>query len=530
VVKVFPKSRHSRPCRNDSLEANNFKQLFHQSLNASIGEKMNSKSLLPQIFVAVIGLLLLGLAGTVWSPLAGADAPPSAPLATIGDAITYQGYVTDENDEPLDGTFTMRFQIYNAANGGTLRWDSGNANVLVINGLFETRLAITTDIFNGEELWVAQSIGGELLTPRQEILPAPLAHTLRPGAIIKGTANAISNNYLLEVDMNNNTFAFNRGAITGKTTTGNAIYGRAENGRAVYGQTENGYAVYGFDGGSNANQGYGGYFYSTNGIGVYGYSGANRTHPNILAPGIYGQSNQGVGVYGRGDTSNSYSFYNEGGYFEGGKGLYARGTDPTGEQGYGARIFSNQYRGMYVQGASGWFDAYFGGDSGISALSYTDRIAATKSLVVNLGSTTIEPGDLVAIFGVTPSPENGQPMLAVAKADATNWQAVIGVAVEAVSAETISMEDGKEYIDFAPTTGTIAPDGYLVIITSGLAPTVNVSGLALGNDWQIGSKLAFSANGELALSINEVEGIVVGKVAGAVDEANGTIPLFIDID
>ncbi len=114
---------------------------------------------------------------------------------------------------------------------------------------------------------------------------------------------------------------------------------------------EDGYAVYGFDGGSNANRGYAGYFYSTNGIGVYGYSGGNRTHPNILAPGVYGQSNQGVGVYGRGDTSNSYSFYNEGGYFEGGKGLYARGTDSASEQGYGARIFSSNYRGMYVQGS-----------------------------------------------------------------------------------------------------------------------------------------------------------------------------------
>ena len=223
-----------------------------------------------------------------------------------------------------------------------MRWDSGNRSVAVNDGLFETRLAITTDIFNGEELWVAQTVDGELLTPRQEILPAPMAHTLRPGAVVKGTANAIPNNYLLEVDMNNDVFAFNRGAITGKTTTGNAIYGLAENGRAIYGQTENGYAVYGFDGGSNANQGYAGYFYSTNGIGVYGYSGANRTHPNILAPGVYGQSNQGVGVYGRGDTSNSYSFYNEGGYFEGGKGLYARGTDSAGEQGYGARIFSSQ--------------------------------------------------------------------------------------------------------------------------------------------------------------------------------------------
>ncbi len=171
----------------------------------------------------------------------------------------------------------------------------------------------------------------------------------------------------------NDTFSFWLRAVKGHATTGNAVHGEAPNGRAVYGQTNDGYAVYGFDGGSNANRGYAGYFYSTNGIGVYGYSGANRTHPNIYAPGVYGQSNQGVGVYGRGDTSNSYSFYNEGGYFEGGKGLYALGTDSAGELGYGARIYSSQYRGMYAQGASGWFDAYFGGNGGISTNGIIDR-------------------------------------------------------------------------------------------------------------------------------------------------------------
>ena len=493
---------------------------------------MKANSLLPQICVVAVALLLLGGLGAYWPSWVGADSGESnlPPLATIGDAITYQGYLTDENDMPLNGTFTMRFQIYNAQAGGVLLWDSSNTNIAVNGGLFEARLGITTDIFNGEELWLAQTINGELLTPRQEIVPAPMAHTLRPGAIVKGTANAIPNNYLLDVQMNNDTFGFNRGAITGQSTTGNAIYGLAANGRAIYGQTEDGYAIYGFDGGSNANRGYAGYFYSTNGIGVYGYSNGDRSHPNILAPGVYGQSNQGVGVYGRGDTSNSYSFFNEGGYFEGGKGLFARGTDSAGEQGYGARIFSDNYRGMYVQGGSGWFDAYFGGNAGISTNGIVDRSGGSLALVANMGETTIEPGDLVAMVGVTPSPENGQPMLAVAKIDPNNRNAVIGVAMKAVTAETITLEDDSEYIDFAPVGGVIAPNSYLVIVTDGLAPAVNLSSLALLTDWEIGNKLAISASGEMGVSSGEADGIVVGKVAGPIDRANGTIPLFIDID
>jgi hypothetical protein len=336
--------------------------------------------------------------------------------------------------------------------------------------------------------------------------------------------------------MNNDAFAFNRGAITGQTTTGNAIYALAPNGRAIYGQTQDGYAVYGFDGGSNANQGYAGYFYSTNGIGVYGYSNGNRANPNILAPGVYGQSNQGVGVYGRGDTSNSYTFYNEGGYFEGGRGIYALGTDPysisTGSAGYGARIFSSQYRGMYVQGASSWFDAYFGGDSGIYVNgTVINSSANSSSLVVNMGKVAIAPGDLVAMVGVGSAPDTGQPMLAVAKVDISNQNGVIGVATMAMSAATIDLEDGSSTIDFAPMAGDAAPNSYLVIITEGLAPAVNVASLALLTDGAIGDKLSLSTSGDLGLlSISETPGIVVGKIAGPIDEANGTIPLFIDID
>jgi len=518
---------------------------------------MQSRNQSYTILIGAVALLLLGVLGAYWPRWVEASPASStlAPSATIADAITYQGYLTDANDVPLTGTFTMQFEIYNAATDGDLLWDGGSSEISVQDGLFETKLEITTDIFNGEELWVAQTIDGELLTPRQEILPAPMAHTLRPGAIVKGTANALPNNYLLDVQMNNDAFGFNRGAISGQSTTGNAIYGLAANGRAIYGQTEDGYAVYGFDGGSNANRGYAGYFYSTNGIGVYGYSNGDRTHPNILAPGVYGQSNQGVGVYGRGDTSNSYSFYNEGGYFEGGKGIYARGTDSATQLGYGARIFSTNYRGMYVRGATGSFDAYFGGTGGISAQSYVDRVANSQSLVVNSGDTAIEPGDLVAMVGVAESPENGQPMLAVANVNDGNSSAVIGVAKEAVSHEIVALEDGSEYVDFAPTVGAVAPNSYLVIITDGLAPAVNLAGLSsagagnpeginadvssadmttLSATWKIGSKIAVSAGGRLESSSSEtgsvVDSIVIGKVAGPVDLNSGTIPLFIDID
>ena len=535
--------------------------LDHARSCSTKGEEMKSKSYLPQVFVIATIALLLGGLGAQWPRWVGAS-PLSiaAPGDVIGDAITYQGYLTDDQGAPLTGTFSIVFDIYNDPAAGDLLWSSGALDIPVENGLFATRLEIATDVFNGEALWIAHAVDGETLAPRLEILPAPMAHTLRPGAIMKGTANAFPNNYMLDVQMNNDTFAFNRGAIAGQTTTGNAIYGLANAGRAIYGQTQDGYGIYGFDGGSEANRGYAGYFYSTNGIGVYGYSGADRSHPNIYAPGVYGQSNQGVGVYGRGDTSDSHTFFNEGGYFVGGKGLYARGTDSALEAGYGARIYSTNYHGMYVQGAGGAVDAYFGGSGGISTNGLIDRSGGSQSLAVNLGEESIEPGDLVALAGVATSPEADQPMLGVAKVDAQNRSAVIGVAVEAMAVETMAvetiavettaLEDQQEAVNFVHVAGAIAPGSHLVLITEGLAPAVNVSSLAAAAGWSIGHRIALSTSGDLvrasgAAGSPEVEAtgveadgvdgvalnaIEIGKVASPVDEASGTVALFIDID
>ena len=497
---------------------------------------MKQNLYLSNAFVGAVALLILGGLGAYWPTWVGANGSEdqsrssSASLDVVADAMTYQGYLTDSDGEPLTGSYTMRFEIYNATNGGSLLWDSGDQLITVQDGLFDTRFAIEDDIFNGEELWLAQTIEGELLSPRQELLPAPMAHTLRPGAIIKGTASAVPNNYTLEVRQNNDTFGFNRGAIAGETTTGNAIYGLATNGRAIYGQTQDGYGVYGFDGGSNANQGYGGYFYSTNGIGVYGYSGADRSHPNIYAPGVYGQSNQGVGVYGRGDTSDSHSFYNQGGYFEGGKGIYARGTDSSGELGYGAQIYSSQYRGMYVQGSGSFFDAYFGGEGGISAKSITDRAGRSQTIVFNAGSELIQTGDFVVMAGIVPSPEGGDPLLAVEKIDSDNQKAVIGVAHALVVVDTVEQEGGLGVVDFSQAEGAIKPESYLIIITDGLAPAVNIDDVNRAVGWEIGDKLSLSSDGAFSRAVDYPTGIVVGKIAGPIDAENGTVPLFIDID
>lgn len=202
--------------------------------------------------------------------------------------------------------------------------------------------------------------------------------------------------------------------------------------------------------------------------------------------------------------------------------LYARGTGPTE---YGARIYSDAYRGMYVQGRVNFFDAYFGGDTGISTYALTSRSGAARSLAVNLGSTTIESGDLVAVVGVTESAD-GQPMLGVARVDAANADAVVGVAERAMSADP-SDNDGSIVV---PSTGSIEAGGYVVVVTSGLALAVNVDGLTVAADTPVGATLELYADGTMRTSGGSSTTVEIGRVVGPIDEANGTVPMFIDIN
>ncbi len=205
--------------------------------------------------------------------------------------------------------------------------------------------------------------------------------------------------------------------------------------------------------------------------------------------------------------------------------LTARGTASVALQGYGAQITSDLYRGMYARGAGGWFDAYFAGDSGISTNSIIVRSGALQALAVNLGTTAIEPGDLVAIVGVGTSSDD-QPILGVAGVDATNADAVIGVADHAMSADPLAVDQ----LASGPDAGRVEPGEYVVVVTSGLAPAVNVASLALISNVSVGATLALSVDGQMVAQTTTSPGVEVGRLVGPPDTANLTIPIYINID
>ncbi len=220
-------------------------------------------------FVAALVALLVLLwatGGVVAGPPAEGPGGEVNIAGTVASKISYQGRLTDPAGNPLDGTYTMQFQLYDAQSGGTMLWDSGAQSVQVTNGLFNVELDVDPANFNGQELWLAVKVGTEWLSPRQQILPVPYALSLRPGAWIK------------DEDVGHATLSVQNGspggfwmitkkAVEAWTSDGTALWGAAGSGTAVAGISDSGDGVRGI-----SSSGHGVYGESTDYIGVYGSS------------------------------------------------------------------------------------------------------------------------------------------------------------------------------------------------------------------------------------------------------------------
>ena len=101
--------------------------------------------------------------------------------APLGTAFTYQGKLTD-GASPANGTYDLRFTIYDALTNGTLKAVVTNASVAVTNGLFTTPVDFGQPPLNFNATWLEIGVrtngsAGDFTTvsPRQALLPAPYA-------------------------------------------------------------------------------------------------------------------------------------------------------------------------------------------------------------------------------------------------------------------------------------------------------------------------------------------------------------------
>jgi hypothetical protein len=60
----------------------------------------------------------------------------SSAAADIPRLINYQGMLTGDTGEPLDGVFDILFRIYNAESEGDRRWKENRTVVSIDGGLF----------------------------------------------------------------------------------------------------------------------------------------------------------------------------------------------------------------------------------------------------------------------------------------------------------------------------------------------------------------------------------------------------------
>jgi len=121
---------------------------------------------------------------------------PSTLLAQ-GTAFTYQGRL-DAAGAPANGSFDLRFAIYDAASGGSLlAGPQTNAAVAVSNGLFTVTLDFGAGVFTGPARWLDIGVrtngGGAFtaLSPRQELRPTPYAlYSPTAGGVTNGSVTA----------------------------------------------------------------------------------------------------------------------------------------------------------------------------------------------------------------------------------------------------------------------------------------------------------------------------------------------------
>jgi hypothetical protein len=98
--------------------------------------------------------------------------------AEVPHKINYQGRIEDNaTGEPLAGSHSVAFRIYDEAGVGTLLWSESQVLQADSAGIFSAILGSITPIefsFDGP-LWLEVEVGGETLSPRREMVSVPFA-------------------------------------------------------------------------------------------------------------------------------------------------------------------------------------------------------------------------------------------------------------------------------------------------------------------------------------------------------------------
>lgn len=503
---------------------------------------MTTRTLISAVLIVAGSILMLGVAAPLLTQddstavAAGTHGSRLAAAATVADTITYQGRLTTPDGTPLNGDHTMQFQLYDTATGGTALWDSGNTTVNVQDGLFRVNLNVDHADFDGGALWLRIRVGGEWLSPRQEILPAPYALSLKPGADVSGEPLA-SSDAVLGVTLEG-TWPAGKAVHGYAPATGTAVYAQAGGGQGIFASSDDNYGVWG-----ESTNSWGGYFASDNGYGIR----VSTDGTDHWDHGAYVQSSGGYGVYAtssgnmavRGEAGDTSGLWQPVGSV-GVVGIGAsRGLYGSGGSSYGIYGTSLNWYGIY--GRTSRSDDNYGLYTPDNLFSKNiNMTGATMQVAQNNGSETIEPGDVVVFNGIDSSSLEDVPMIQVAKATSANSTAVAGVAHSGFNmkvAQAIAESPNATVppdTDMTPT-GPVQPAEYLLVIVQGPA---QVKADALSTEIQPGDLLTTSDSAGYATKAAEIDmngvtvtapGTTFGKALESPESGRDTIYVYVTL-
>ena len=103
--------------------------------------------------------------------------------ADIPKLINYQGMLTDDAGEPINGTPDLTFRIYDAPSGGIKRWEEVHPSVPVTEGLFNVILGIHSgggiDLDFSENYWLEVEVEKDTMPTRLQFTSVGYAYRAR---------------------------------------------------------------------------------------------------------------------------------------------------------------------------------------------------------------------------------------------------------------------------------------------------------------------------------------------------------------
>jgi len=115
-------------------------------------------------------------------------------LALAGpDLINYQGYLRDNDGNPVEGSVTLNFRLFDAEVAGSAFWSEQHTDVDVDAGIFHVILGsvvpIPASALDGAERWLQTIVDGELMVPRRQFVSVPYALHAQVAEVALSTAD-----------------------------------------------------------------------------------------------------------------------------------------------------------------------------------------------------------------------------------------------------------------------------------------------------------------------------------------------------